>query len=106
MGTTVYESGIPVQEGAHVYTHSRRDGKAGIACLVINNSQTQTTTVELPKAAECYTLSADTLRSSVMNLNGKPLVLGENHDLLELTPVSVPAGRLELAPATCTFLVF
>ena len=106
MGTMVYESGIPVQEGAHVYTHSRRDGKAGIACLVINNSQTQTTTVELPKAAECYTLSADTLRSSVMNLNGKPLVLGENHDLLELTPVSVPAGRLELAPATCTFLVF
>ena len=105
MGTTVYDSGELVREGAHVYVHSRRDGKDGAVYLIINNSTTETTTVELPKDAERYTLSAETLRAPVMLLNGKPLTLGENNALPELAPVAQAAGTVELAPVTCTFLV-
>ena len=106
MGTTVYDSKIPVQEGAHVYCHSRKDGKDGCVYLVINNSLTETTTVELPKAADRYTLDGNgNIRNTVMYLNGKPLVLGENDELPDLSGVPVPAGKIELAPLTCTFLV-
>ena len=105
MGTTVYDAGEPLREGAHVFAHSRRDGQEGVAYLILNNSKTETTTVELPKEAVRYTLSADTLRSTTMKLNGRPLQLVGEYDLPSLEGESVAAGPLELAPATCTFLV-
>lgn len=105
MGTTVYDAAEPIREGAHVYAHSRADGKPGAAYLVINNSKTDATTVSLPKAAEVYQLSAETLRADTMLCNGKPLVLGEDNTLPEMTPVTAPAGELTLPAATCTFIV-
>lgn len=107
MGTTVYDSGEPVREGAHVYVHSRRDGKEGAAYLIINNSRTESTAVELPAEAERYTLAGEggNMRAAVMTLNGSPLKLGEGNTLPELKPVKQAAGTLELAPGTCTFLI-
>ena len=106
MGTEVYECGNPGKEGAHVYCHSRRDGKPGVTYLVINNSLTDATTVELPKEAEVYTLAGKTgIRSRIMTLNGRDLVLGENDELPDLSGKHAPAGKLELAPGTCTFIV-
>ncbi len=106
MGNTVYASGEPIREGAHVYAHSRKDGKPGYAYLVINTSWDEATTVELPKAAEVYALTGNgKMRSRTMLLNGKELVLGENDELPELASVSVEAGKLEVAPGGCTFIV-
>ena len=105
MGTTVYDSGYPVSEGAHVYCHSRKDGKDGCAWLVINNSA-EPTTVELPKEAEVYALTGNgKLRSRTMCLNGRELILGENDELPCLCGKSVCAGTLEVAPGGCTFIV-
>jgi len=105
MGATVYDAGEPVREGAHVYCHSRRDGKDGYAYLIINNSLTDTTTVELPRAAVRYTLAGrDGMRSPVMTLNGQALLLEDNDELPNLDGETV-SGALELAPGTCTFLV-
>ena len=105
MGRTVYDAG-PVSEGAHVYAHSRKDGKDGMAYLIINNSLTKPTTVELPKEAACYALSGEGgMRGRVMLLNGKPLTLGEDDALPALEPVIVPAGTVEIAPGGCTFLI-
>ncbi len=105
MGKTVYASGEAIREGAHVYAHSRKDGKEGIVYLIINNSKTDATTVELPKEAEAYVLTGrDGLRSRVMCLNGKDLVLGENDALPGLTPVTV-SGTVELPAASCAFFV-
>ena len=104
MGTTALDA-AKVADGARVYAHSRKDGKEGCVYLVINNSN-ETTTVELPKDAERYTLSGNgKVRSRTMLLNGRELVLGENDTLPELTPVAQAAGTVELAPATCTFFV-
>lgn len=106
MGDIVYDTGFKATEGAHVYAHSRKDGKAGVVYLVINNSTTDDTTVELPKDAERYTLSGDgKLRSRTMCLNGVPLALNDNDDVPEMLPVSQAAGTVALSPATCTFFV-
>ena len=105
MGSTCYDSGLTNEEGAHIYCHSRKDGKEGLVYLVINNSQTETTTVELPGAAEVYALTGNgKFRSRTMLLNGRELVLGEDDALPELT--GVPAsGTVDIAPGGCTFIV-
>ena len=106
MGSTAYDSKIPVQEGAHVYCHSRKDGKDGCVYLVINNSWTETTSVELPKDAVRYTLAGrDGIRSRIMTLNGRELILGENDTLPCLCGEEISAGTVDLAPGTCTFFV-
>lgn len=105
MGKTCYATGEEIREGAHVYCHSRKDGKESCVYLVINNSWTETTTVELPGVAEIYALTGTTgMRSRTMCLNGKELVLGENDELPELAGVKV-SGKVEVAPGSCTFIV-
>ncbi len=105
MGKTVYATGEAVREGAHVYAHSRKDGKDGMVYLVINNSQ-EATKVELPKEAEIYALTGNgKLRSRTMLLNGRELLLGEDDALPCLCGQKVSAGTVEVAPGGCTFFV-
>ena len=73
--------------------------------LVINNSLTNTTFVELPKAALRYTLSAETMRSSVVLLNGKALSVSGICNLPNLVPEEQKAGIVSLVPGSCTFFV-
>ena len=101
MGTTVYDCDFPEWKETHIYCHSRRDGKPGTAYLIINNSLTEAVTLELPKQADRYTLSADTIRSSLMMLNGSALT----EDITEFLPEKQTAGTVILAPGSCTFLV-
>ena len=106
MGNTVYDSGEAIRPGAHVFAHSRADGKEGCVYLIINNSWTETTTVDLPVDAVRYTLTGNgSMRSRTMLLNGRELVLGENDELPCLCGEPQKAGKLELAPGSCTFLV-
>ena len=105
MGTTCYAVPEKNEEGAHVYCHSRKDGKAGKVYLVINNSWTETTTVALPGEAEIYALTGKTgMRSRTMCLNGRELVLGEKDELPDLTGKKV-SGNVEIAPGSCAFIV-
>ena len=105
MGKTVYASGEEIREGAHVYAHSRKDGKDGYVYLIINNSQ-ESTTVELPREAEAYVLTGENgLRSRRMCLNGKALILGNDDALPELSGEFVPAGKTELPAGACAFFV-
>ena len=106
MGNTVFDAAEPIREGAHVFCHSRADGKEGKVYLVINTSWTESTTVELPKEATVYALTGNgSMRSRTMLLGGKELVLGEDDAIPALEGVSVPAGTVEVAPGGCTFLV-
>lgn len=104
MGATVLDSAIPVEEGAHVYAHSRRDGKPGVAYCIINNSRTDTTTVALPGEAELYLLDGETPRAGVMRLNGAPLTLGEGNALPAFAPAKAD-GSITLPPLACAFVV-
>ncbi len=104
MGTTVLDSGVPIQKGLHLYAHNLRDTPGGVALLVINNDQDAARTLRIPTAVRRYTLSASPLRSARVQLNGAELKLGANDVLPDLPGVPVPAGDLSFDPATITFL--
>ena len=108
MGTTVFDTKEEIREGAHVFAHSRKDGKDGVVYLVINNSFTETTTVELPKDAVRYTLAGENgnMRATVMTLNGRPLVLGRGQRTSRhWREQSRQQERSNLLQGTCTFFV-
>ena len=106
MGNVVYDSGETIREGAHVFCHSRKDGEEGYAYLVINNSTKKSTTVELPKSAQLYMLNGNgNMRSPAMCLNGEVLQLGENDTLPQMLGKETPAGKIEIAPGACAFIV-
>ena len=89
-----------------MYCRSRKDGREGYVYLIINNALTETTGVELPKEAEIYSLSGNgDVRSTVAYLNGRPLVLNEEGELPQLEGELTAAGKIELPPASCTFIV-
>ncbi len=107
MGTTVYDAAEPIREGAHVYVQSCKADPSKKCYLIINNSETETTTVEIPADGTIYTLAGKdgNKRATVMTLNGRDLVLGENNELPDLSGARVAAGKIKLAPMTCTYLV-
>jgi len=104
MGTTVLESGAPIREGLHLYAHCLRGTPGGVALLAINNSRTQPTSITLPVAADRYTLSAQQLQASAVQLNGQGLRLDSNDELPALAGQRSLSGNLELAPGSITFL--
>jgi hypothetical protein len=104
MGTTVLESGIPIQMGLHVYAHCLRGTPGGVALLVINNDKAAPRTLSLPASSERYTLTANTLADTQVRLNGVELTLGGNDDLPALTSAAAASGNITFAPTTITFL--
>lgn len=106
MGTIVYDSGEAIRLGAHMYVHSRKDGKTGFAILIINNSS-ETTELDIPKSAEVYQLSGQGgyLRSFYMELNGVVLKTDSEGILPPLHGKKISAGKYVLAAGTCTFLI-
>lgn len=103
MGNKVYDCGS--KDNLHIYCHSRKDGKDGFCYLIVNNSLIEELCVDLPCDAELYTLSADTMRSTTIKLNGNELVIGENNELPHFNPVNVSKGTISFAPGSCSFVV-
>jgi heparanase len=104
MGSTVLDSGVPIQQGLHVYAHCQPGTPGGVSLLAINNNRNDTRTLTLPTAAQRYTLDADRLDAPTVRLNGRPLALGAGDSLPALTGTPTEAGEVTLAPATSTFL--
>jgi len=105
MGSTVYDCSALCQQGEHIYCHSRKDGQPGYAYLIINNSLMDTMNIDLPAPADVYILSAETMRSGMMQLNGHDLLLGSNNALPELAPVKLQQGSMTLNPGCCAFAI-
>jgi heparanase len=104
MGPTVLDPGIPIREGLHVYAHCLRGTPGGVALLAINNSRTQATSIDLPIPAGGYMLAARNLEEARVQLNGQELKLQGQDALPDLQGRSIPAGAVELPPASITFL--
>lgn len=104
MGTTVLESGVPIQEGLHVYAHCLRGSPGGVALLAINNSRTRPTSLTLPVEADRLTLKAQQPEASQVLLNGQELGLGADDTLPAVQGIHIPPGNVELAPESITFL--
>lgn len=104
MGTTVLDTGVPIEAGQHVYAHCLRGTPGGVAVLAINNDASAPRSLNLPVEGQRYTLSATDLQGQEVRLNGQPLALGEGDSLPEMTGEAVAAGQITLEPATITFL--
>lgn len=107
MGQEVFDSEIAIEEGAHIFAHSRKDGKEGKVYLAINNSETTETVLNLPQDATLYLLQGENQekRARRMTLNGTVLELDENNRLPELKGKLIEAGDLTLHPVSCAFIV-
>ena len=103
MGSVVLKP-APVAD-LYLYAHCTRDQKGSVTVLAINTGAAPRD-VNISAAAQRYTLSAPTLDSDTVQLNGKDLVLGSADALPALDSISVSAGRVTLAPASITFLTF
>jgi hypothetical protein len=101
MATTVLDAGL-IQPGFHVYAQCLRGQAGGVAVLEINTSRTETRSLEFDKPADRFTLSAKTLDSSEVQLNGEPL--GLVGDIPEVRAQRVAAGHLTFRPTTITFV--
>jgi hypothetical protein len=104
MGTTVLDSGVPIEAGLHVYAHCQRGTSGGVALLVINTDRIASQPLTLAKPSERYTLDAASLRAPTVWLNGATLALDDQDDLPPIMGASTPAGVLAFAPATISFL--
>ena len=74
--------------------------------IAINADRATAHQLTAPVAAERYTLSARDLMGTSVELNGRELKLGTNDALPAITGAPAPAGVLQLAPASITFLAF
>ena len=101
MGTTVLDAGA--YRGTHVYAHCRRGVPGEVTLLAINTERTSAI-LQLPLPSERYTLSAEHLQSAGVMLNGSALDLDPDDRLPSFAAIKLPAGAVELAPATITFL--
>jgi len=109
MGTTVLNAGVSEAGPApnanlHVYAHCLRGVPGGVAMLVINADKGQVRALEVPVKSERYTLSADELMGSRVDLNGKELLMGVGDALPKIEGKSTRSGEMKFAPETITFL--
>jgi hypothetical protein len=104
MGTTVLDSGVPIEQGLHVYAHCQRGTPGGVTVLLINTDRIAPRSLTLSSASQRYTLDATSLRSTIVQLNGTTLALDDKDELPPIEGLSAPAGTLTFAPATISFL--
>ncbi|MFL5254380.1 MAG: hypothetical protein ACJ8AI_16060 [Rhodopila sp.] len=106
MGPVVLDAGSSRSGGLHLYAQCLRGRPGGVALLAVNTSRTEPASVVLPTPAERYTLAAAgrELEDTRVRLNGQELALGANDELPGLRGSHVPAGPMELTPASITFL--
>ncbi len=104
MGTTVLDAGVPSTPGLYVYAHCLRDQPGGVALLAINADRSSSKELELPVDSNRYTLTAEDLMTSHAWLNGKELKVQTGGDLPSIEGVATKKGKINLAPASITFL--
>jgi hypothetical protein len=104
MGTTVLKPGDSPAPDLRLYAQCLRNTPGGVALLAINTSRTAPLSLEVPTAAERYTLTAQKLLDTTVALNGTELKLGASDALPPLIATPTRAGTLTFAPASITFL--
>jgi heparanase len=103
MGTTVLQPGTSPSSDLYLYAHCLRGVSGGVALLAINASA-DPQTVDLAKASERYTLSAQQLESRSVQLNGRILALQSDDTIPAMNGTKAPSGRMTLDSQTITFL--
>jgi heparanase 1 len=105
MGTTVLDAGASAP-GVYVYAHCLRDHPGGVAVLAINADRGASHDLTTDGRTSRFTLTAKDLLATTVALNGRELQMGAGDALPEITGQDTAPGKVALAPASITFLVF
>lgn len=100
MGNEVYCC-EQTMDDVYIYAHSRKDGKHGKAVVVINTTD-EAVAWENEGSMEIYLLTADYLRDTKMQLNGKTLEYSGNP--VELFPLT-QTGEISIPAKSCCFVL-
>ena len=104
MGTTVLDAGPSPHVNLYVYAQCLREHPGGVAMLVINADRAAAESLEVPVKSERYTLTAQELLSSSVELNGVELKLGDGDALPKMAGKATAKGTVAFAPESITFL--
>ena len=89
--------------GLHLYAHCLRDTPGGVALLAMALDRNAPATLTLKQPGQLYRLTADTLDSETVKLNGRALsMVGDSLPELQARPVA--AGAITLPPASISFI--
>ena len=96
--------GFANRAGMHVYAHCLCGVPGGVAVLVLNTDRHKAGSLNVPAAADRYTLTAASLTDKTISLNGTPMQLGPNDALPPMAVRATTAGEFAFAPGSVTFL--
>ena len=104
MGSRVLDPGIRPTATLRVFAQCMKNSKGGVSVLAMNLDRRSAQSLEVPLAAERYTLSAPELLSRTVSLNGEVLKAAEDGTPPAIQGQPMEAGRLALPPLTITFV--
>ncbi|MHB1698722.1 MAG: hypothetical protein ACYCSN_01080 [Acidobacteriaceae bacterium] len=104
MGTTVLDAGASAAPNLYLYAHCLRGHPGGVALLAINADSAATRGLEIPAGSERYTLAAQDLLGTRVDLNGVELKMAAADALPKIAGQPAQAGSISVAPRTITFL--
>lgn len=102
MGTEVFESDLSVP-GVDGFVHNLKGSKKGKSILLVNPSSSESS-VTLPVSAESYLLTADSLQSKSVRLNGELLQLAADGKMPNISGEKISAGKVSIPPYSILFL--
>lgn len=104
MGTAVLDAGPSPSPSLHLYAHCMPGHTGGVTLLAINADASHAQSLGISTAAQRYTLTAQTLTSKQVQLNGVDLILGSDDSLPPLNGTATDAGTVTFQPASVTFI--
>jgi heparanase len=103
MSNVVLDTGAG-RSDIHLYAHCLRDHTGGVVLLVLNLSDTPAVLAIDGPHGSSYALTAASLQSQSVLLNGRPLTLAADGKLPELEGKRMPSGPAKLAPHSIEFI--
>lgn len=104
MGTTVLAPNASSDPSLRIYAQCSKLATGGVTLLALNTSKDESREINIPVSAERYSLTADTLSSPTISLNGAVLNAAPDGSLPPMTSQHVAAGTMRLAPESITFI--
>jgi heparanase len=104
MGTNVYDAPSTTR-GVDMFVHSLKNKPGGRAVLIVNTLSTASS-VNIPSNAEQFMLTASELETRKVQLNGEDLALTANDELPVIKGKRVKAGVIQIPAHSITYLTF
>lgn len=104
MGATVLDPVAASESTLRIYAHCLKQRAGGVAVLALNTDENEEHTLDVSVSGARLTLTAPTLTSTNVILNGKELKANADGSHPDIQGEPFTAGRVRLPPRSLTFL--